>query len=128
MGVGQLAREAEGHQRRRMGVDDGAQVGAHAVNLLVEGQLHGRLVNADEGAVGLDLNDVAAGQAALVDARGGNPDVAVVVSDGQIAAGGGGHAVAVNTRHNHHQLIGGMHQIKTHVNRSFHSVRIHYDE
>ena len=114
-GVGDLAGEGERHQRRRMGVQYGVEVGAQSVNIAVEGQLDRGLVRADDLAVLCDAHDVIAGEAALVDAGGRDPDVAVGVADGQIAAGGGGHAILIDAVHDHDQLIGGMQKIKSHT-------------
>ena len=112
--IGHLARQAEGDQYRGMGVHDGVQIRAQLVDVPVEGQLHRRLVRADDGAVALHLHDVRAGQVSLVHARGRDPDVAVFVSDGKVAAGGRGHAVFVDARHDHDQLVCRVQKFKVH--------------
>ena len=117
--VRDLAGQAEGHQRRRMGMQYALQIRAAAVNFAVEGQLDGGLVGPDDGAVGLDLTHVGPGEVALVDAGRRDPDVAVVVPDGQVAAGGSGHAVIVDAVHDHDQLVGGMQKLEAHGGTSF---------
>ena len=111
-----------------MGVHDGPQVGAQLVDVAVDGELHAGLVQADHRAVGLDLHDVRAGQAALVDAGGGDPDVAVFVANGKVAAGGGGHAVGIDAVHDHHQLVCRVQKLKIHSSTSsnIHSVCFDY--
>ena len=56
-------------------------------------------------------------QVALVDAAGGDPDIAVVVQYGQVAAGCCGHAISIDTLHNHDQLVRRMKH--THFHRTF---------
>ena len=58
-----------------------------------------------------DADDVVAAQAPLVDAGRGDPDVAVVVADREVAAGGGRHPVAVDPLHRPHDLVAGMGQV-----------------
>ncbi len=96
IGVGNFAADGEGDQRHRMGVDDGAEIGAGFVDGLVERIFGGGFVQALDGAVGLDADDVLAAKGTFVDARGGDPDVAVLIFDGKIPAGGGGHFVGVD--------------------------------
>ena len=79
--VGDLAANAERDQGDGMGVDDGAQVGPGAVDGLVEGMFRRRPMQPLDAAVGPDANDVLRPQAALVDARRRDPDVAVLVAD-----------------------------------------------
>ena len=47
-------------------------------------------------AVGPHADDVLAPQVSLVDARRRDPDLALLVAEREVAAGGGGHAVAVD--------------------------------
>ena len=56
-------------------------------------------------AVRRHADHVLAAQRAFVDARGRDPDVAVIVADGEIAAAGGGHAIAVDAADRLQNLI-----------------------
>ena len=103
--IRRLAHDGQGHQRRGMGVKHGLQIGPHAINGLMEGQFGRGPVRAFHRAVGMDADNVPAGQGALVHAGGGNPKVAVVVHDGEVSAGHGGHSLVVNSLHEHDQLI-----------------------
>ena len=84
------------------------------INIPMEGQFHRGLVGPDDGAVALDLHDVRAGQVSLIHARGRNPDIAVFISNGKVAAGGRGHAVFVDARHDHDQLVCRVQKFKVH--------------
>ena len=112
--VGDLPCQGEGHQRRGMGVQHTVKVGPERIDLLMERQLHRGLVRPKDRAVRLYAVDICAGQVALVNAGGRDPDIAVFVADGKVAAGGRGHAVLVDAVHDRDQLISGMHQFKIH--------------
>ena len=112
--IGDPADDGEGHQRRGMGVEHGFQVGAHFVHRSVEGQLGGGLVGTFAGAVGMDADDIPTGQRPLVHAGGSDPNIAIAVHDGQVAAGGSGQALVVNPLHKHDQLICGMDVLHVH--------------
>src|SRR5664280_1587900 len=96
VGIGNLVHQAERHQRYRMGVHNAADIVAFPVNLLVEGQFGGRAMRSFDRAIGAHADDVLAAQAAFVEARGGDPDIASVFADGEVAARRGSHAVAVD--------------------------------
>ena len=66
------------------------------------------------GAVGLYADNIVAGQGALVHTGRGDPDISLVVHNGQVAAGGGGHALVVDTLHKHNQLVSRMNIINVH--------------
>jgi len=97
-----------------MGVDYGPYIRPHFVYAEVKRQLHRRLVDAGNGAVRAHHYDILPAQGALVYAAGGYPHIAVGVLYGEVAARGGGHAVAVNALHDHHELVGGVHYVKHH--------------
>lgn len=105
VGIGNLTDDGIGHQRGGMGVKNRPQVGANLVYLLVKGVLGRGLVVAADGPVRMDADNILPGQAALVDAAGGDPDVPVVIQYGQVAAGCCGHAISIDTLHNHDQLV-----------------------
>ena len=109
-GIRNLVDDAEGHQARRVGMDDGMQARPHLVQRAVERIFGGRAVGSDDAAVGLDAHDVGGGQRTLVDAGGGDPHVTVVVHDGQVAAGSGGHPAAIDAPDDQGDLLGRMHQ------------------
>ena len=79
-----------------MGVHDPVNIGPRAIDLLMEGQLGRRAMRSHHGAVRVHAHDVLAAQAAFVEPRGRDPDIAVLFADGKIAARRGGHAVAVD--------------------------------
>ena len=79
--IGYLARNAEGHQAGRVGVNDGRQLGAGVVDGLVEGVFRRRLVRPADGSVMSDADDVLGGQRAFIDARRRDPDVAALILD-----------------------------------------------
>jgi hypothetical protein len=80
----------------------------------VEGIFRGRTVRTDTSAIRLDANDVLAGQCALIDTGGGNPNVTVVVHNGEVTAGCGGQTFVVNALHKHNKLVCGMNVIDIH--------------
>ena len=94
--IGNLVHQAESHQRDGMRVYDSVEIGAGAVDLLVEGQFGRGTVWSLHGAIGAHADDVVAAQAAFVEARGRDPYVAVVFAYGEVAARSRGHAVAVD--------------------------------
>jgi hypothetical protein len=112
VGVRHLARDAEGDQSRRMRVDDRRQFRARLVDRLVEGQLGRRLVRTAHRTVRFDADDVLGGQRAFVDAGRGDPDVAVLVADRDVAAGGRRHAAAVDSADDHGDLVSRVHQLR----------------
>ena len=62
-------------------------------------------------AVWFDAHDVVAGKRTFVHTAGADPDVALIVENGEIAAAGGGHAVAVDTVHEIHNLVFGVDEL-----------------
>src|SRR5699024_4205753 len=64
-----------------------------------------RPVGADHIARRGDADDVPPGQRALIDARRGDPDIALRIPDGEVAAGGGGEALVIDPLHKHDDLI-----------------------
>ena len=112
--IRQLAYDREGNQCRGMGMKHCSQIGTHFIDRRMEGQLRRRSMGADAGAVGLDADNVTTVQGALIHTGGGDPDIAVAVLDGQVAAGGGGHTLVVNTLHKHDQLVSRMDIINIH--------------
>ncbi|MNU02901.1 hypothetical protein D3C72_2467500 [compost metagenome] len=67
-------------------MNDSLQVGTGAEYHLVEREFAGGFVLADNSAVSLHANNISAVQVAFINARRGNPDIPVVVEDGQVAA------------------------------------------
>ena len=67
------------------------------------------LVRADDRAIGLYLHDILTAERALVNAGGADPDGAVGIADGEVSAGGRGHAVVVETVHDRDDPVGGVH-------------------
>jgi hypothetical protein len=112
--VGALTNGREGHQCGGMGVEHGLQVGTHLINRCVEGIFRGRTVGTDTSAIRLNANDVLAGQGTLIDTCGGNPNVTVVVHNGEVTAGCGGQTLVVNALHKHNKLVCGMNVIDIH--------------
>src|SRR5262249_9207859 len=64
-----------------------------------------------------DADDILAAEAALVEPRRGDPDRAVVVPDREVAAGRGGHPVAVDALHGPHDLVARVDQVAGPVHR-----------
>ena len=112
VGVRHLARDAEGDQSRRMRVDDRRQFRARRVDRLVEGQFGRRLVRTAHRTVRFDADDVLGGQRAFVDAGRGDPDVAVLVADRNVATGSRRHAAAVDSTDDHGDLVSRVHQLR----------------
>ena len=94
--IGNLVHQAERHQRYRMGVHDPVNIRPRTIDLLVERQFGRRAVRPHDRAVRMHAHDIVAAQAAFVEPRGSDPDIAVLFADGKIAARRGGHAVAVD--------------------------------
>ena len=94
--IGNLVHQAERHQRHRMRVHDAAHVGTRPIDLLVERQFRGRAIRSRHAAVGVHANDVFAAQAAFVQPRGRDPDVAVLFADREVAARRGRHAITID--------------------------------
>ena len=88
-----------------MGMNNGPEIGAVFVNALVKGKFGGGGMTALRGSIGKDMNNILTGKVSLVDAGRRDPDGAVLVVDGEIAARGGGHAVAVDALHGGDELI-----------------------
>ena len=109
-GVGDLVGDAEGYKSRRMGVDYTVKLGMNLVQGFVEWIFRRRFVRPYNGAVGLNAHYVGRGKRPLVDACGGDPDVAVIVEDRKISTGSGGHSAAVDHSYDQGDLLGGMHQ------------------
>src|SRR5579863_3400150 len=63
------------------------------------------------GTVGLDADNVVTRQAALIDARGGDPHVARFVANRQIAPRRGGHAISIDALHRMHDFVARMLEI-----------------
>ena len=68
----------------------------HATKSVVKGQFGRWPVRPFDGATRAHADDVVAAQAAFVEPRGRDPDIAVVFAYGEVAARRGGHAVAVD--------------------------------
>ena len=88
-----------------MGMQNRVEVRAHFVYGEMERQLGGGLVGAFHRPVRVDTDNVLPGERALVNTARGDPDVAVGIFDGKIAAGHGGHTLVINTLHKHNQLV-----------------------
>jgi hypothetical protein len=71
-------------------------------------------MGANGGTIGMDTDNILTGQSTLVYTGGSDPNVAVRVHNGQIAAGGGGQTLVVDTLHEHDQLIRGVNVINIH--------------
>ena len=68
---------------------DGLKIGPQLINFAVEGKFDGWPMGANNIAIGFDAHDVFGCQLAFVDARRGDPDVAIVVFDGKVATAEG---------------------------------------
>ena len=117
--IGNTAGDGESNQCRGMGMQNCLQVRTHLVDGCVEGQLGGGTMRTFGSAVGMDTDDILTGQSTLVHAGRGDPDVAVAVHDGEVAAGGGGQTLVINTLHEHDQLVCGVHVLNIHKFPSF---------
>jgi len=91
-----------------MRVHDRAQIGTAPIDFSVEGKLRRRRMQTFAPAVRVHAHDVGGGQSAFVDARRRDPHRAVVITDREIATGGGGHALPVDSRHGGDELVTGM--------------------
>jgi hypothetical protein len=61
-------------------------IGPFVKNQLVEGVLAGGFVRADDAFIRLDAHNIARLEVAFVDGRRGNPQIAVFIQNGQVAA------------------------------------------
>ena len=68
-------------------------------------------MRSDDGSVSLHAHDVRRSQRTFVNRRRGDPHISVLVHDGQVSAGGGGHLAAINPADDDSDLLGRMHQI-----------------
>jgi hypothetical protein len=109
--------DAEGDQRSGMGMNDRRDVGPAFVDPAVERELRRRGVGAHAHAVGPDAHDVVGGEVTLVDPRRRDPDVAVDVPDGEIAAGERGEPVVIDAVHDPHDLVARVQKVKVHNRR-----------
>ena len=106
--IGTLTNDGKRDQCGWMGVKDRSQIRTHLIDSRMERQLRGRSVRSDHSTVSLDAHNIVAVQGALVHACRSDPNTAVFIHDGQITAGGGGHALIINTLHKHNKLICGV--------------------
>ena len=103
-----LSDDAESNQGDRMRMHDGSKVRSNGIDRLVKRQLGRGRMNAFGCAIGPNADNVLSAQAALVDARGRDPDVSIRVSNRKVAAGGGCHPIAINATHHLHKFIARM--------------------
>ena len=96
-GIRAFPHQAERDERGRMRMKNGFRVGTQFVNRAVERQFHARTVFADNLTIRFDHHNIIRPQSAFVNAAGRDPDIAVTVLDGNITAGGGGHAIIIKT-------------------------------
>ena len=89
-------------------------VGAELIDVAVEREFTGRLMDSDYGSVGFHADNVFRAERSLVHTAGADPHIALVVEDGEISAGGGGHSVAVKAFHNKGDEVTRVHHIKIH--------------
>jgi hypothetical protein len=89
-------------------MDDAAEVWAGAIDLLVEREFGGGAMGAFDGAIGVDADDVFAAEGTFIDAGGGDPEVPIVLEDGEVAAGRGGHSVAIDTLDGGEDFVAGV--------------------
>src|SRR6266478_8225569 len=80
----------------------------------MEGELDGGAVLPDHLAVRLDLDDVLRGECALVHRAWRDPDVPVLLEDGEVSTGRGGHAIGVDALHDLDDSMGGGQQLQIH--------------
>ena len=113
-GIWYLLRDAERHQRRRMGMEHRFHVGTDPIDMPVKRKLAGGFVDTFDRTVFFDANDVLRTQRPLVDARGTDPHIAVGIHDGEVAAAGGGHTVAVQAFHDDGDEVARMNQVNVH--------------
>ena len=95
-------------------MDDGAKIGAPGVYGAVERVPRRGPVWTLYLAAGPNVIDVSGGKLTLVDARRGDPYVAVLLLDRQVAAREGRHSVAVDAVYDRNQLIAWMGQLEPH--------------
>ena len=67
-----------------------------------------------KAAVGQDADDILTAQRAFIGTARSYPYRAVVVADGNVAAGGSGHTVVVQTAHYHYYPVSRMEHMKIH--------------
>ena len=65
-------------------------------------------------AVGANADDVPSGKRTLVDTGRRDPNVSLIISDRQIAAGHGGEFFVVDPLHKHYNLICGVNVLNIH--------------
>ena len=106
--VWDLADDGKSDQRRRVGMDHGVDVRPSLVDPLVERELHRRRVGPGHPTVRTHVHDVVAGQRPLVRAARSDPDVAVLLADGEVPARSRRHAIAIDTIHGHDDLTRGV--------------------
>ena len=111
-----IRQKIDARQRSREGKRDAvdgvrvhnrAKIRPCAVSCPVEKDFAGRLVPAAECAVLVDADDVLRSQAAFVVAFWRDPDIAVFIHDGDIAAGCGRQPAIINTAHDKCDLLRG---------------------
>ncbi|OQC04039.1 MAG: hypothetical protein BWX77_00355 [Bacteroidetes bacterium ADurb.Bin090] len=110
IGIGYLPGNAKSHQSGRMSVDHRGNFGTGIVDGLVKRIFRRGFVFADDFAVRFNADYIPESQSTFIYTRGGDPNIAVFVLDGNIASGGGGHATAINAANDHIDLFGRMHE------------------
>lgn len=96
-GCGDLAANAEADEGFRVGVDDGAQIGAGIKDAEVKGMIWGGDLVGVVGAVRGEMDDVGGAEVAFIEAGGGNPGAAGGIAHGDAATESSSHAAAVDT-------------------------------
>src|SRR5215813_423733 len=91
-----------------MSVDDAAQVGTSAVNLLMERELGGRSVRAIDRAIGVHADDILTAKRTFIDPGGRDPQIPVVFADREVAARRRRHAVSVDALDSGENLVAGV--------------------
>jgi hypothetical protein len=97
--VGDFMNQAERNQRGGMSMNNAGKLRTPNPDLLVDGQFRRRLAHAFDLAVCAEADNVVAPQCAFVQAGRGDPHITTWLANGQIAAAGGCHAIAIDPLH-----------------------------
>ena len=71
-------------------------------------------MRSNDRSIFLDAHDIFGRQIAFVNARWGDPDITIVVFNGEIAAAQRGHPVVINAIHNVDQLVARVQKLVVH--------------
>lgn len=109
--IGRLPADAEGYQRHRMRMHNRLEVGPLGIDRLVKRKLRRGFMRPRGAPIRPHAHNILPPQSAFVEPCRRDPDVTVGLANGQIAARGGRHAVAVNPLRRPQDVVSWVYQV-----------------